>query len=112
MIPNDITTMPARSMTVWERIKTFDPALLRAVLIALGVILGTIGVDLSDVFGKIEVAYLAFFGVVPLLQGWWTRSAVTPAARVVESVDVNGVVVAGPASPQPTGQVLRLADEK
>lgn len=90
-------------MTWWQRIKTFEPALLRAVLAAAVVVATAIGLDISDVTGRVDVAWTAIFGVLPLLQGWWTRSAVTPAAAVVEEVRPNGVVVAGPASPLPTG---------
>lgn len=97
---------PARQMTWWERVRTFEPALLRAILAALAVVLLAVGIDLTDVFGKVEVAWTAVFGVLPLIQGWWTRTAVSPASRVVETVNVDGAHLAGPASPLPTGTVV------
>jgi hypothetical protein len=106
MIENSLSTAPADAMTWWERVKTFDPALLRAILLALAIVLGTVGVEFTPIADRIEVAWTAVFAVIPLIQGWWTRAAVTPAARVVETVDKDGVRVAGPASPLPTGSMV------
>lgn len=97
---------PERQMTWWERVRTFEPALLRAILAALAVVLGTVGLDLTDAFGKVEVAWAALFALIPLVQGWWTRTVVSPASRVVETVNVDGAHLAGPASPLPTGTVV------
>lgn len=108
MIPNELTTLPARNMTLWQRIRTFDPALVRGVvgaIVAIGLIWG---VDFTGVGEQIAQTADIVGGLVSLLTAWWIRSAVTPAARVVESVDQNGVVIAGPASPRPTGEVIRV----
>lgn len=68
-------------MTWWQRVRTFEPALLRGVLSALAVVLATVGVDASGVFEQVNVAWAAIFGVIPLVQAWWTRGSVTPVAK-------------------------------
>jgi len=102
---------PTRKMTLWERITTFEPALLRAVLAALGIVLLTVGIDASDVFTKVDTAWTALFAIFPLIQGWLTRSVVVPQNAVVEQVTPEGLVLAGPASPVETGTVLRHVDD-
>lgn len=97
-------------MTWWQRVKAFEPALLRAFLAAIATVLLTVGVDISGVADKLDVAWSAIYAVLPLLVAWWTRGVVTPQARVVEEVRPNGDVVAGPASPQPTGMVIGHID--
>lgn len=93
--------------TWWQRVRTFEPALLRAALAAIVVVLAAVGLDVSDVTGRIDVAWTAIFAVLPLLQGWWTRQATTPTAVVVEQATPSGEVVAGPANELVTGIVVR-----
>jgi len=96
----------------WQRIKTFEPALLRAVLAAVVVVLGVVGVEFSPIAEKIDTAWVAIFAVIPLLQGWWTRRAVVPKETVVEQAMPNGEVIAGPANElEMTGTVVRQLDE-
>lgn len=96
-----------------DRLRTFEPALLRAILTALAVVLGTVGLDASGVFERVDVAWTALFAVFPLVQGWWTRRAVTPNAVVVERVEAKSegepdVVVAGEANERiGTGDFVR-----
>ena len=91
---------------MWERVKTFEPALLRAVLAAAVTVAATVGLDLSGVADQVDIAWGAVYAVLPLVVAWWTRSAVTPNAKVAELVREDGVRVAGEASPMPTGMVL------
>lgn len=102
---------PDRQMTLWERIKTFEPARVASILAAIVIIVGTVGFDLTPYADKVNTAWAAFFAIIPLLQGEVTRRSVTPTAAVVEQVTPSGDVVAGPASPQPTGQILRHIDD-
>lgn len=94
-------------LTWWQRVRTFDPALLRAVLVAAVVVGGAVGVDISGITGRIDTAWTAIFAVIPLIQGWWTRSVVTPSAVVVEQATPSGEVIAGPANEMVTGVVVR-----
>jgi hypothetical protein len=109
MIPDT----PTRQMTWWERVKTFEPALLRAVLAALITVAATVGFDLSGIADKLDVAWTALYGIIPLLAGWWIRRAVVPKETVVEQAMPNGEVIAGPANEREmTGTVVReLNDE-
>lgn len=98
-------------MTWWQRVKTFEPALLRAILAALGTVLLTVGVDISGVADKLDVAWSAIYAVLPVLVAWWTRGVVTPNARVFTQVTAEGMILAGQASPLPTGQPVGHVDE-
>lgn len=93
-------------LTWWERVKTFEPALLRAVLLAIVTVAGAWGLDLSGVADRIDVSWTALFAVLPLLAAWWVRSKVTPNAKVAEMVREDGIRIAGEASPLPTGLVI------
>lgn len=97
---------PVRPLTAWQRIKTFEPALLRAVILAVVGVLALWGLDLTEWGDRVVNSWTLLFPVLFLVQGWWTRSSVSPAAAVVEEVQPNGDVVAGPASPLPTGTIV------
>lgn len=101
---------PTSQLTLWQRIKTFEPALLRAVVLAVVGVLALWGLDLTEWGDRVVNSWTLLFPVLFLVQGWWTRSSVTPAAAVVEEVRPNGEIVAGPASPLPTGSVVQKAD--
>lgn len=98
-------------MTWWERVKTFEPALLRAILLAVVTVAGAWGLDLSGIADRIDVSWTALFAVLPLVAAWWTRSKVTPNAKVVEAVREDGFRIAGEASPLPTGVVVQDFDD-
>jgi hypothetical protein len=66
----------------FKRVMAFEPAMVRAVLLALVVVLGTVGVDFAPIADKIDTAWVALFAVLPILQGLLTRQAVTPNAKV------------------------------
>jgi hypothetical protein len=93
-------------MTWWERVKAFEPALLRAILAAAATVAATVGLDLSGVAAQVDTAWVAVYAVLPLVVAWWTRSSVTPNAKVVEIIREDGIRVAGEASPMPTGMVI------
>lgn len=98
-----MTPMPP---TLWQRLTTLEPALVRGVIFALVYVIGIVGFNVTDVGEKIVGAWTAIFAVLPLIQAWWTRSAVTPSSTVVASVALDGQVEAGPASPVPTGDLV------
>jgi hypothetical protein len=66
----------------FARLNAFEPAMVRAVLSAVVVILGTVGLEFAPIADKIDTAWVALFAVLPILQGLLTRQAVTPNAKV------------------------------
>lgn len=104
---------PAGRIPWWTRFTTLEPTLLRAITTALVVVLGTVGLDAAGFFDQVNIAWAAIFGVIPLIQGWWTRRVVTPTAQVLEQVQPGGDVVAGPANDLvPTGAVIRNVNDR
>lgn len=97
---------PVTRLSGWKKLLTVEPALVRGVIGAI-VSIGLIwGLDFTGVGEQLAQTADIVGGLVVLLTAWWTRSAVTPAALVVEEVKPDGRVVAGEASPLPTGQVI------
>lgn len=66
----------------FARLLAFEPTMVRAVLAAVGVVLGTVGLEFTPVADKIDTAWTAVFAVIPIIQGLVTRPAVTPNAKV------------------------------
>jgi hypothetical protein len=91
----------------FKRLAAFEPVQLRAVLTALVVVLGTVGLEFAPIADKIDTAWVALFAIIPIIQGLVTRPAVTPNAVVVEAVEDADVVVAGEANEAPTGDFVR-----
>jgi hypothetical protein len=105
------TPTPRGTPTAWQRFTTFEPALLRAILVAAVIVAGTVGVNIADVADRIDLAWTAIFAVIPLVQAWWTRTAVTPKGAVVEQATPDGVVIAGEANDRlPDGDIIRVLD--
>ena len=73
----------------FARLNAFEPAMMRAVLSAVVVILGTVGLEFAPIADKIDTAWAALFAILPILQGMLTRQAVTPNAKV-ENPDREG----------------------
>lgn len=71
----------------WNRLRHFEPVQLAAILSALAIVGTAVGVDLTDVFGRINTSYAALFAIFPIVQGLITRPAVTPNERVSEIVE-------------------------
>lgn len=92
----------ARPSFLWKLVH-LDPAVYRALIIAVFGILASIGVVVSDqVPDQVLVLILA---LLPLIQGVWTRDAVVPEEKVVlySNDPQNGLqLVAGKAVPSPT----------
>lgn len=98
--------MTPKSPTLWERLITLEPALVRGVIFALVYVIGIVGFNVTDVGEKIVGAWTAVFAVLPLIQAWWTRSAVYASSTVVASLARDGQVEAGPASDEPNGDLV------
>ncbi len=93
-----------------KRLLTLEPALVRSVASVVVLIGANVGLNLSAHVDSAVTVVLAVLALLPLLQAWWTREAVTPNAVVVERVDENAYVVAGPANELvPTDARIRLS---
>lgn len=97
---------PAAGQSLLRRLLTLEPAVVRGVIGALVLVLALWGVDAADLGSRVEQTVLTVLALVPLVTAWWTRSAVTPNAKVAEAVEADGTRVAGPASPLPTGATI------
>jgi hypothetical protein len=108
VIPDENTT----PMTWWQRVLQFEPARVRAILLALATVLAVFGLDATGVLSKVDEAWTALYAIIPLVLGEAVRRAVVPAGAVVEQVAPNGEVYAGPANDrEPTGTVVRELGE-
>lgn len=81
------------------RLVNLDPALWRGLVVAIFALLSSFGFYVSD--EEREALILVLVSVVAIVQGLWTRFAVTPNKKVVvykpSPVDAPAMVVAGPA---------------
>ena len=67
----------------WDRIRTLEPARLRAVWAAIITVAVALGVTISaDTDRAVQAAIVLFAALVPLLQGESTRRKVTPVAKL------------------------------
>ena len=77
-------------MTWWDRIRTLEPARLRAVWAAIITVAVALGVTISaDTDRAVQAAIVLFAALVPLVQGEATRRKVTPVAKL-EMADETG----------------------
>lgn len=85
-----------------------EPAVTRGAVVAALTLLSGLGVTWAGDLDRDQIAALAVVGsiLVPLLQGLWTRFAVTANAKVIARVTTGGGVVAGDAAVSPTGSAL------
>lgn len=99
----------------WWRLVHLDPAILRGAVIAVALLVGTLGFAVSD---QTLTAFLTAIGaLLAMVQALWTRGSVTPNAKVVvykpdpvnhpaelapgEAVSSNVVAVANAAADTP-----------
>lgn len=75
--------------TFWNYVKTFEPARLRAVWVAVLTLATTLGLTVpTDLDGKVTAIIAVLAVLLPLIQGEWTRAAVVPVARYDNDVEV------------------------
>jgi len=97
---------PDTGKSWWSRLLTIEPAIVKGVIGAL-VALGLIwGVDLTPLGDQLTQTADILGSLVAILTPVWIRQSVTPDAKVVQTVEPDGRIVAGPASPAPTGSTL------
>ena len=90
--------------TITQREPALIIGLVTAAVASVLVLLAAFGVDLTPEQQVAVIGVIA--GVGPLVAVIITRGKVTPAAVVVEALNPDGVRIAGPASPLPTGSVI------
>ena len=99
-----------------NRLLSLEPALVRSVAAFIVLVASNIGLNITDEANQAVTVVLAGLALVPLLQGWWTRQAVTPNAKVVEHIEtapagLPDIVVAGEANELvETGVAIRVRD--
>lgn len=105
---------PATDTPWWRRILELEPvavqAALRALVLLAGAVLAGFGLDLPEgiepwLLGVVAAFYVAVEAITTML----ARRRATPDAKVVQTVEPDGRIVAGPASPSPTGATLGYA---
>lgn len=85
---------PTPEPTWWARLRTAEPALVRAVVIAVVGALAVWGIDLTEWGDRVNATWALLFPLIPLVQGWWTRTVVTPTAKVTDPTPITGEDVA------------------
>lgn len=101
---------PTADAPWWRRILSLEPVAVQAVARALFVLAGTLGLTISDdLSGRVLAAIAAFYALVEVTTTLWARSRVVPQDKVVQTVEPTGEILAGPASPAPTGTVVGYA---
>jgi len=94
-------------MSTIKRILSLEPLAVQGVVRTLFVFLGIVGLSVPEnISAAVLSAIVAAYAVVEAATTLWARSQVTPDFKVVQSVDADGVTVAGPASPLPDGTVI------
>lgn len=101
----------ARDTFIW-RIVNLDPALLRGLVVALFLVLGSAGILVSPQIGDSFV--MLWVAVMAIVQAIWTRGAVTANARVAvlvpDPVHAPNTVAAGAASTAaPANEIVEAA---
>lgn len=85
--------------TIWWRLVHLDPALLRAFIVAAFLLAGGLGLSFATDLPDTLITFISAF--LMLVQGLWTRGAVTANARVAvlvpDPIDAPDVVAPGEA---------------
>lgn len=81
-----------------KKIAALDPAVVRAAITAVVGLAASLGYSLAAGGDKAFEVYVAIAGILAIVQGFWTRSAVTPNAKVAAALAPDGRLIAGPAT--------------
>lgn len=82
---NDSTSPDAPQNTLTWKLFNLEPAVWRGVVTAVFVVLAAVGIKVSD--DVPDLAFMCILALLPVVQGLWTKGAVTPNAKVVVRVD-------------------------
>lgn len=92
--------------TIWWRLINLQPATWRGVVTAVFVLLAAVGIKVAPAIP--DAAFLVLIAVLPIIQGVWTKHAVTPNAKVAVSVPdpINAPSEIAPGEAVVPGNVL------
>lgn len=95
-------------MSIIKRLLSLEPVAVQAVIRAVFVLAGTVGLTVSDdLSGRVLAAVAAVYALIEIATTVWARSKVTPQDKVVTSFRAeDGALIAGPASTSPTGSIV------
>lgn len=98
--------------TLWWRLVNLNPALLRGLIMAVVLLLSSVGILISPEVPNSLIGFIAT--VLAIVQALWTKGSVTPNAKVAVSVpdpiNAPGVVEAGDAVTTANGaQIITAA---
>lgn len=108
-------SLPAVGESWWKKLLKLEPvavqAVIRAVFVFATVLLGGFGIAVPEglepwVLAVVLAAYAVLEAITTLL----ARLRATPNAKVVQEVTEDGRVLAGEASPMPTGTLLTYVE--
>ena len=70
--------------TVWWRLINLQPAAWRGIVMAVFVFLAAVGIKVAPQIP--DAAFLVILALLPVIQAVWTKTAVTPNAKVLVRV--------------------------
>lgn len=86
--------------TIWWRLVNLQPATWRGIVVAAFALAAALGIKFAPEVP--DAAFLVVLAALPLIQGLWTKKAVTPnakvAIRVPDPIKHPNQIEAGPAS--------------
>ncbi len=87
-----------KDSVLWKLVN-LEPAVWRGIVVAVLAVLAAVGIKVAP--GVPDLAFLVVLAVLPVFQGLWTKSAVTPNAKVAvvvpDPVEAPSIVRAGEA---------------
>lgn len=107
--------VPTQGDSFWWKVIHLNPVLFRAAVVAVFVLVGTLGFHFGAAEAVADAATTVLVTVGALVAALWARNGVAPMAKVVayqpDPVDAPNLVVPGPATaPAVTdSELLRVA---
>lgn len=93
MVPNE--------PSIWWRLVNLQPATWRGIVMAAFALAAALGLKFAPEIP--DAAFLVVLAALPVIQGLWTKKAVTPNAKVVirmpDPIKEPDLITAGPAVP-------------
>ena len=71
-------------LNLWDRFRLIEPAMLRGILTAIAAAFAIWGINLSPWADRVSDTWALLFPIIPIIQGWWTRTVVSPS-------EINGI---------------------
>lgn len=91
-----------------KRLMALEPALVRAVIVAVVGLAAYFGLDWAAGGEQVNLIIFGLIALLAAVQAVWTRTVVSPAAKVGAVLRPDGQLEAGPAAPQTDGALVLL----